>query len=83
MVGDGGLWGVGGRVQSDIVPRLLSSTQILFSIIAQIKHKPTFFLCFNQTQLYSSYLYYSYKNMCMGHLHHPHDATTIVVVCPC
>ena len=46
VVGDGGLWGVGGRVQGDRVPPLLSSTQILFSIFAQIKHKPTIILCF-------------------------------------
>jgi len=45
-VGDSGLWGVGGRVQS--AHRLLSSTQILFSIFAQIKHKPTFILCFTK-----------------------------------
>ena len=33
VMGDGGLWGVGGRVQGDRVSRLLSSTQILFSIL--------------------------------------------------
>jgi len=45
VLGDSGLWGVGGRVQGDRVPRLLSSTQFLFSIFEQIKHKPTFILC--------------------------------------
>ena len=47
-MGDGGLWGVGGRVQGYRVLRLLSSTQILFSILHKIKHKPTFTLCFTQ-----------------------------------
>ena len=44
-----GLWeivGCGVRVAECRVLRLLSSTQILFSILEQIKHKPTFFLCF-------------------------------------
>ena len=48
-VGVCGWWaivGCGVRVAECRVLRLLSSTQILFSILEQIKHKPTFFLCF-------------------------------------
>jgi hypothetical protein len=48
-VGVCGWWaivGCGVRVAECRVLRLLSSTQILFSILEQIKHKPIFFLCF-------------------------------------
>ena len=45
-VGDSGLWGVGGRVQSDRVPPLLSSTQILFSFFAQNKTQDNIYLVF-------------------------------------
>ena len=48
-VGDSGLWGVGGRVQRTQTSLYNSNSILLF---AQIKHKPTFTLCFTQPFTY-------------------------------
>ena len=49
VVGYCGLWGVGGRVQRTQTSLYNSNSILLF---AQIKHKPTFTLCFTQPFTY-------------------------------